>query len=79
MTFVAVAGRSSPAASRAVAPSLFDPDRIFWGYDDGLWQRYGVRGQPVTFVIDDGAIVEQWFGGRPEADIRALLEGIVTS
>ena len=78
VAFVAVAGRSSPPASAERVGVWFDPERISWGYDDSIWELYGVRGQPVTIVIDDGVIVDQWFGIRSEADIRALLDGVIT-
>lgn len=80
VAFVAVAGRSTLGASRAMAPLLFDEDRIFWGYDDSVWSLFGVRGQPVTFVIDaEGRVVDQWFGIRSESDIRSLLDGVLAS
>lgn len=80
VAFVAVAGRSTLEASRAVAPTLFDESRIFWGYDDSIWSLFGVRGQPVTLVIDrGGTVVDQWFGMRSEGEIRSLLDDVLAS
>lgn len=77
MAFVAIAGRSSLEASQRIAPSLFDADRIFWGYDESIWGLYGVRGQPVTVLVESGEVVEAWFGARSESEIRSLLDGIL--
>lgn len=78
VTFVAVAGRSSLEASRPRVGVWFSPDRLLWGYDDGLWQTYMVRGQPVSFLISsDGIIVDQWFGHSGEDELRVRLDRLV--
>lgn len=79
VTFVAVAGRSSLEASRPRVGLWFSPDRLLWGYDDGLWQTYLVRGQPVSFLISsDGIIVDHWFGYSGEDELRVRLDRLVS-
>ena len=71
ITFLAVAGRSTPEASALRVGDWFDPGRILWGYDDALWGEYGVPGQPVSFLISsDDVIVGGWFGQVPEGYMR---------
>ncbi len=75
VTFVAVAQNSTPEASAARVGDWFSPDRLLWGYSDEIGPWYGVRGQPVSFLItSDGKVAATWFGGIPEADIRAELD-----
>jgi len=48
VTFLAVAGRSSPEASADRVGDWFSPDRLLWGYSDELWALFGIPGQPVS-------------------------------
>ncbi len=78
VTFVAVAQNSSFEASARRAGDWFDPDRMLWGYSDEIGPDYGVRGQPVSFLITaDDYVADQWFGPLPEAEIRARLDALV--
>lgn len=78
ITFVAVAGRSSPEASAQRVGDWFSPDRILWGYDDDLWSTYEVFGQPVSYLISsDDVIVGGWFGAAGEAALREQLDALV--
>lgn len=73
-----MAGRSSPDASAERVGDWFSPDRILWGYDDDLWPRYEVFGQPVTFLISsDDVIVGGWYGALGEDDLREQLDLLV--
>mgnify|MGYP001569082064 CR=1 FL=1 len=75
VTFLAVAGRSTEAASRERVGIWFDPSRILWGYDDDVWALFGVFGQPVTFLISsDDVIVGGWNGARSEEELRSELD-----
>ena len=48
---------------------------MLWSLDDSVWESYEVFGQPVTFAISaDKVIVDQWFGVRNQAEIRATLD-----
>ena len=70
-----MAGRSSFDASAARVGSWFSPDRILWGYDDDLWSRYEVFGQPVSFLISgDDVVVASWFGAADETRLREALD-----
>ncbi|MBM3696518.1 MAG: TlpA family protein disulfide reductase [Actinobacteria bacterium] len=79
VVFVAVAGRSTPEASALRAGEWFSPDRMLWGYDDGLWGAYGILGQPTTVLITgDDRVAGGWAGPRAAGDIRAELDALVT-
>lgn len=78
IAFVTVAGRSSEAASRERVGVWFDPSRLLWGYDDDLWARYSVFGQPTIVLISgDDVIVGGWAGARSEDDLRSQLDRLV--
>ena len=78
ISFVAVAGNSSESASRARVGTWFSPGRILWGYDESIWGLYGVRGQPVSFLITgDDIVVANWFGALDEAEMRSQLDILV--
>lgn len=75
ISFVAVAGNSSESASRQRVGTWFSPERILWGYDESIWSLYGVRGQPVSFLITgDDIVVASWFGALDEAEMRHQLD-----
>ncbi|HEX9854687.1 MAG TPA: hypothetical protein VGC47_05175 [Acidimicrobiia bacterium] len=76
--FVAVAGRSTEEASRERAPEWFS-DNLAWGYDDSIWELYEVFGQPTTFLIHDGRIIDMWFGALGEQELRQKLDRVVAS
>ncbi|MEN8239055.1 MAG: hypothetical protein ABFR53_07635 [Actinomycetota bacterium] len=61
ITFLAIAGRSNPGASADAAAELFS-DNLLWGYDESIWDLYGVPGQPASVLIQNGVIVDAWFG-----------------
>ncbi len=78
ITFLAVAGRSSPDASALRVGSWFSPDRILWGYSDELWPVYEIFGQPASVLISgDDVIVGGWYGALDEAALRAQLDALV--
>ena len=75
VTFLAVAGRSNPEASAAAAAELFS-DNLLWGYDESIWDLYGVPGQPVSVLIQSGAIVDVWFGAIGHEALREKLDTV---
>ena len=78
IAFVAVAGRSSEAASRERVGVWFDPARILWGYGDDIWGQFAVFGQPTTILISsDDVIVGRWSGAKSEEELRAELDHLV--
>ena len=77
VTFLAVAGRSNPDASAAAAAELFS-DNLLWGYDESIWDLYGVPGQPVSVLIQNGAIVDVWFGAIGADSLRAKLNTVAS-
>ena len=75
ITFLAVAGKSTPGDSAKRVGNWFSPDRLLWGYDDDLWADYGVPYQPTTVLVSsDNVIVGGWPGSLNEADLRAELD-----
>jgi hypothetical protein len=77
VTFLAVAGRGDLGATREEAARLFS-DNIMWGLDDGIWDLYGVPGQPETVLIVDGVIVDGWFGALGDSELRERLDNLVS-
>jgi hypothetical protein len=75
VTFLAVAGRSNPGASADAAAELFS-DNLLWGYDEAIWDLYGVPGQPASVLIQDGVIVDVWFGAIGDAALREKLSAV---
>lgn len=72
-----MAGRSNLDKSAAVADSLFS--LLDWGYDDSIWQLYGIPGQPASVLITgNDVVVDGWFGALPEPDIREALDLLVS-
>ena len=79
--FVAPAWKSSFELTEARAGELFQSGRIMWGLDETeeVFRLYGVPYQPVTVLIaGDRTVVEAWDGLRPEADIRAALDLLIS-
>ena len=75
ITFLAIAGRSTPEASAARVGDWFSPDRLDWAYSDETWDLFGIPGQPVSVLLtSDGIEVDRWFGAASEADLRAALD-----
>ena len=74
--FLAVAGRSTPEATAERAPQWFS--RLDWGYDDSIWDLYGIPGQPASVLVTGGdVIVDRWFGAAGEEQLRAALDRLV--
>jgi len=79
VTFVAVAGRSSLAASAERVGVWFSPDRFLWGYSDEVWAAFGVAQQPVGVLISAGGYeVERWFGAVGEERLRQALDRLIS-
>jgi hypothetical protein len=75
--FIAVAGQSDLASTKAQADQLLS--NVKWGLDETVWNLYGVRGQPVSFLITGNDIeVGNWFGAAGEETLRAALDELVS-
>ena len=73
---IAVAGQSDLDSTRAKAEELLS--NVEWGLDDSVWDLYGVRGQPVSYLITGNDIqVANWFGAAGEDALRAALDELV--
>jgi hypothetical protein len=77
VSFLAVAGRSDFARSAAAAPELFSRN-LAWGYDDSIWDLYGVPGQPTSVLIKEGVVVDVWFGAIGESALRKKLDSVTS-
>ncbi len=74
--FIAVAGQSGYDAAAARAEELLSNTE--WGLDDSIWDLYGVRGQPVSFLITGSdVVVGNWFGAAGEEELRKALDELV--
>jgi hypothetical protein len=80
--FVAPAWKASFEATSARADELFRSGQVLWGLDqdEEVFAAYGVSGQPVTVLIDEGRrIVDTWYGLKNEAEIRTALDSLAAS
>lgn len=74
---MAVAGRSDLGSTTEAAERLFS-ENLKWGLDDSIWDLYGARSQPITFVITaSGRVADTWFGGIAPASMRAVIDGLL--
>ena len=74
--FVAVAGQSDFNATKERADELLS--NVPWGLDDAIWDLYGVRGQPVSYLITGSdVVVGNWFGAAGEEELREALDELV--
>jgi len=76
VSFLAIAGRGDLGKTTEVASGLFS-DNLSWGLDDGIWDLYGVRGQPTSVLISQGVVVDFWFGAIGEVGLRERLDALV--
>ncbi|MGI9584192.1 MAG: TlpA family protein disulfide reductase [Acidimicrobiia bacterium] len=77
VTFLAVAGKGHVTKAAAAADTLFS-DNLKWGYDDSIWDLYGVPGQPATILISRGVIVDMWFGETSAAFLNERIDNLLT-
>jgi len=74
--FVAVGGQSDFDKTKARADELLV--NTDWGLNDSIWDLYGVRGQPVSFLISGSdVVVGNWFGAVGEANLRDARDQLV--
>lgn len=74
--FIAVAGQAGLDETRARADELLLNTE--WGLDESIWDLYGVRGQPVSFLITgNDVVVGNWFGAVGEDALRTALDELV--
>ncbi len=72
--FIAVAGRSDFESSAARAAEWLT-DNVAWGFDESIWDLYGIVGQPASVMITgDDIVVETWFGALGEAELREKFD-----
>lgn len=44
-------------------------------FNESAVSRFGVNTQPIFYVLDEnGEVLEQWFGGTTDVEIRAILD-----
>ncbi len=77
ISFLAIAGRSDLGRSAEVADGLFS-DNLKWGYDESVWDLYGVPGQPVSILVSQGLVVDLWFGAIGDSALRERLDNLVS-
>ena len=78
INFIAVAGRSDFESTARVAGDLLSGN-LEWGLDDSIWDLYDILGQPASVMITgDNIVVDTWYGGRSEDDLRAKFDYLVS-
>ncbi|MFQ5555489.1 MAG: TlpA family protein disulfide reductase [Acidimicrobiia bacterium] len=76
VAFLAVAGRSTFDRTAPRAAELFG-ENLAWGFDESVWDLFGVFGQPFTVLVSGDVIVASWFGALGEQEIRSRLDGLI--
>lgn len=76
VAFVAVAWKASFEKTLSRANELLGSGVIQWGLDaeEAIFEAYGVPYQPVTVMIVDGVIIDQWPGALGEDALREKLD-----
>ena len=54
-------------------------DHVYWGYDESIWEAYGVFGQPTTILInaDRSFAGEIEFGFAGEDGVRNNVDRLL--
>ena len=76
VAFVAVAWKSSFEKTLTRANELLGSGVIRWGLDadEEIFGAYGIPYQPVTVMIVNGVVVDQWSGALGESAVREKLD-----
>ena len=76
IAFVAVAWKASFEKTLARANELLGSGVIQWGLDadEEIFEAYAIPYQPVTVMIVNGVIVDQWSGALGESAVREKLD-----
>ena len=73
-----MAGRSDFESTAGVAEDLLS-DNVRWGLDESIWDLYDIIGQPASVMVTgDNIIVDAWYGGLSEDDLRAKFDYLVS-
>ena len=69
-----MAGYGELDATESRAAELLT-DNVSWGFDESIWDAFGVRGQPTSFMISaDNVIVDAWSGILGEKQLREKFD-----
>ncbi len=72
-----MAGYGDLDATESRAAELLS-DNVAWGFDESLWDLFGVRGQPTSFMITgDDFIADAWSGILGEKQLREKFDLLV--
>ncbi len=73
---MAVAWKSSFEKTLTRANELLGSGVIRWGLDadEEIFGAYGIPYQPVTVMIVNGVVVDQWSGALGESAVREKLD-----
>jgi hypothetical protein len=79
VAFIAVAWKGTLDDTRSQAEELFPTDSVRWALDEeeAVFDLYGVTGQPATFLVSSGVIVDRWFGPRDENSIQESIRALL--
>jgi hypothetical protein len=80
VAFLAVAWKGSFERTLAKANELLGAGAIQWGLDaeEAIFEAYGIPYQPVTVMIFNGVIVDQWSGALGEDGVRDKLDTLTS-
>lgn len=80
IAFIALAWRGSLEKTTERARELLSSGGVRWGLDadEVVFGAYGVPYQPVTVMIVNGTIVDQWSGALGEAALREKLDTLAS-
>jgi hypothetical protein len=76
--FIAVAGRSDLEPTKQRAAELLRNGTVDWGFDQSIWELYGILGQPASVMIRNGVIVDSWYGALGETELRNRLDSLTS-
>ncbi|HSJ35412.1 MAG TPA: hypothetical protein VLB85_10195 [Acidimicrobiia bacterium] len=82
VAFVAPAWKGTREDTAARAAELMPSGQVHWGLDEEeeVFEAFGIPYQPATVLIDSGGrVVDSWAGARPEEEMRAALELLISS
>ena len=48
---------------------------VAWGFDESIWELYGIFGQPASVMITgDDIVVEGWYGAIGDEGLREKFD-----
>lgn len=80
VAFVAPAWKGTPEDTADRAAELMPSGEVMWGLDEdeSIFAAFGIPYQPAVVLIGpEGSVRGEWFGSRPEEEIRTSIESLL--